>query len=108
MSRYQKGKSGNPNGRPLGKRNKSTEEIKQLLDNEVEFAEVVKKLFSMAKRGNVRAAELLLAYRFGKAKTMEISSIETDEKIPLSPSEARKELNEILRKNSLALVESSE
>ena len=31
MANFKKGQSGNPNGRPKGKKNKSTETIKQLL-----------------------------------------------------------------------------
>ena len=66
MARWKRGQSGNPNGRPKGALNKSTTEIKQLLAERIDYEALVMKLQALAKRGNVRAAELLLAYRYGR------------------------------------------
>lgn len=78
-----KGVSGNPNGRTKGTRNKSTEEVKTLLEANVSFPEVVKRLYELTQGVEVRketeqgakiykekpdayAARVLLEYRFGK------------------------------------------
>jgi hypothetical protein len=66
MARWKPGHSGNLSGRPRGSLNKSTREIKEILADLVSFDVVVRKLFDRAAKGNERAAELLLAYRFGK------------------------------------------
>jgi hypothetical protein len=66
MSKYRKGQSGNPGGRPKGTLNKSTKEIKDLLAEMVDFERLVEKLEDLSKRGNVRAIELLFAYRWGR------------------------------------------
>lgn len=78
-----KGVSGNPNGRTKGTRNKSTEEVKMLLEANVDFPEVVKRLYELTQGVEVRketeqgpktykekpdayAARVLMEYRFGK------------------------------------------
>ena len=73
MARFQPGQSGNPQGRPVGSRNRATSEIKEILDQNVEFEDVIKKLFERAQKGNERAAELLLQYRFGRPTALELT-----------------------------------
>lgn len=56
-------------GRSAGTRNKGTQEIKALLDEEVDFRELVKRLHTMSKLNNLsgfHSIRLLLAYRYGK------------------------------------------
>ena len=66
MARWKKGQSGNSSGRPRGSRNRSTGEIKDLLADAIPFDKLILKLWALTRRGNVRAAELLLAYRYGR------------------------------------------
>ncbi|MGB5874914.1 MAG: DUF5681 domain-containing protein [Bacteroidota bacterium] len=66
MARWKPGESGNPAGRPVGSRNRATSEIREILDQNVDFTEVIKMLDERAKGGSERAAELLLLYRYGR------------------------------------------
>jgi hypothetical protein len=78
MAHWKKGQSGNPKGRPPGSRNRSTAEIKDLLAELVPFEDLVVKLWNLTKRGNVRAAELLLAYRYGRPTAgLEVEAVDT-------------------------------
>lgn len=78
-----KGVSGNPKGKPPGTRNKSTEEVKKLLDANVKFPQVIKRLYELtqgveiakqteqgtkyySEKPDAYAARVLLEYRFGK------------------------------------------
>lgn len=80
---FVKGQSGNPNGKPAGIKNKSTLDIKAVLDSEVDFRQVVKKLLELVMGVTVQtkhegetivyerppdahAAKILLEYRFGR------------------------------------------
>jgi hypothetical protein len=76
MAHWEKGTSGNPHGRPRGSRNKSTAEIKDILAANVSFEALVQKLYAMALKGNVKAAELLLGYGYGRPKGSEELRIE--------------------------------
>ena len=65
---FKPGQSGNPNGRP-----KKLPEIDELLsevlgDNGEEATAILKALIAKAKKGDVRAAEVLLDRAYGKAK----------------------------------------
>lgn len=68
---FKKGTTGNPNGRP-----KKLPEIDALLadvlgsddDDKSEAKAVIKSLLTQAKKGNVRAIEVLLDRAYGKAK----------------------------------------
>ena len=55
---FQKGKSGNPNGRPKGARNQATLAAESLLDGEIEL--VTRKAIELAKKGNMAAIRLVL------------------------------------------------
>jgi hypothetical protein len=50
-SRFQKGQSGNPGGRPLGSRNKTTQAVDALLDGEAET--LTRKAIEKAKDGDI-------------------------------------------------------
>lgn len=55
---FQPGKSGNPEGRPRGSRNRSTTALRALLESEAE--EAIRTLATAARNGNVSAAKALL------------------------------------------------
>lgn len=64
--RWVKGQSGNPNGRPKGKRNELTElqqDLEIAVRKSISSAKVVKiveKMVEMAEQGDVKAAKLIL------------------------------------------------
>ncbi len=55
---FKKGKSGNPNGRPQGSRNKATLAIEELLDGEAEG--LTRKAVELAMEGDTTALRLCL------------------------------------------------
>jgi hypothetical protein len=57
-SRFKKGVSGNPAGRPVGSRNKTTLACEQLLEGESE--ELIRVAVKHAKKGNIHALRLCL------------------------------------------------
>lgn len=57
-SKFQKGQSGNPNGRPLGARNKATLMAEQLFSMDVQ--EICESIITHAKLGNMQAAKIIL------------------------------------------------
>lgn len=57
-SRFRKGKSGNPNGRPQGARNKASILAEQLLMNDIQ--DICKSVVLSAKSGNMQAAKIIL------------------------------------------------
>jgi len=46
--------------------NRSTREIRAILEERVDFEALVEKLEQRALKGNERAAEILFAYRYGR------------------------------------------
>lgn len=87
LTPFKKGQSGNPNGRP-----KKLPELDKLLSDipESDYESLISKLFAMAKKGNVRAAEVILDRAYGKAKeTMEISGIQTVKAYKIVPASRR-------------------
>ena len=55
---FQKGQSGNPNGRPAGARNKRTVALEEILDGEVEA--ITRKAVEAAKNGDMAAIKLIM------------------------------------------------
>jgi hypothetical protein len=108
MSRWKRGQSGNIEGRPRGSRNRSTAEIKKLLADEVPFDRLIAKLASMALQGNVRAADLLLAYRYGKPTGFEtidhIGGVLHEEIVRMAEEEITRLKNSTTEELSSALV----
>jgi hypothetical protein len=77
--KFVKGKSGNPGGRP-----KSDLSITALIDaaaTEADWLFIFEKLVRMARRGNLKAMEMLMDRRFGKP-TQHIAG-EGDKPIPI-------------------------
>jgi hypothetical protein len=56
--RFQKGQSGNPAGRPLGARNKTTVAMEVLLDDEADA--IIRKAIEKAKEGDATAIRICL------------------------------------------------
>ena len=75
---FEKGRSGNPAGRPRGSRNRATREIQQLLDGESEA--LTRKVVELALEGNTSALKLcldrLLAPRRDRTVPLELPPIE--------------------------------
>jgi len=58
MTKFQKGQSGNPNGRPKGSRNKSTILFDRLLDENAQA--LIEKAIELAKAGDVPSLRLCI------------------------------------------------
>jgi len=70
-TRFQKGKSGNPKGRPQGSRNASTMAAERLLENQA--AAITQKCISMAMQGDITAIKLCLSRLIPTKREREIS-----------------------------------
>ena len=57
-TKFKKGRSGNPNGKPKGTRNKTTLAMEELLDGEAEI--ITRKAIEKAKEGDMAAIRLCL------------------------------------------------
>lgn len=65
--KFQKGQSGNPNGRPPGVASKRTKLLNYFLDKtEKEWPDIVDTLFDMAKNKNMRAISLIFDFNLPK------------------------------------------
>lgn len=58
QTKFRKGSSGNPLGRPKGVRNKATLIVEALFDSEVEI--ICRKAIEEAKKGNLHAIKIIL------------------------------------------------
>lgn len=63
---FKEGVSGNPLGRIPGSKNKSTSNVKELIDRHGDMGTVIMVLFRLASEGDSRAARILMEYYFGK------------------------------------------
>jgi thioredoxin-like negative regulator of GroEL len=77
--RFERGQSGNPQGRPAGSRNKASILLDKMADDE---AEAIQRLvIDAAKTGDLKAAELLLARiwppRRGRSVRIELAPIQS-------------------------------
>lgn len=72
--RFKPGQSGNPKGRP-----KALPELRVLMEDVVGddgMREIFEKLYKLAQKGNIKAAEILIDRGYGKAKqTIDVNDI---------------------------------
>jgi len=89
-TKFTKGRSGNPTGRPKGSKNKSTLLAQSILEDDLEA--VCQKAISEAKKGNIQAIKIILDRILPPQKDkpihIEIPNIET-------PSDILKSANEL-------------
>jgi len=67
---FEKGVSGNPQGRGKGSLNRSTKQMRDLVRESVDFAEVVEKLVALSKEGNLTAIKMLFQYGYGNPQSV--------------------------------------
>ena len=70
-TKFQKGQSGNPNGRPQGARNKASLMAEQLFIDDIQG--ICESVVSQAKSGNMQAAKIILDRLFPASKDRPIS-----------------------------------
>lgn len=70
-TKFKKGKSGNPNGRPKSPLRDIKEVLKDLLSQEKNGTQLIDGLMSVvvnkALKGDLKAVDMLLSYSYGKA-----------------------------------------
>ena len=74
---FKKGLSGNPKGRRPGSKNKTTTEIRFLVQEGVDFRVLIKKLEQKAKKGHEPCARLLFQYGFGQPTSVDELTLRT-------------------------------
>ena len=86
--RFVEGKSGNPSGRPIGSRNRTTLLLEALLDGEAEA--IVRKIVEKAKEGNLHALQMCLDRVLPAAKDRTVQ-------FDLPPSQTLKDVSSGMR-----------
>lgn len=82
MARFEKGKSGNPGGRK--KKIDMMREEALMAPDEGDIRDIFKALIEKAKKGNVRAAQLILPYLIGKPETVvSLKEYQPEQIVPL-------------------------
>jgi len=83
---FPKGTSGNPNGRPKGTLNRTTQACQELLDGEGEA--ITSKAVELAKRGNIQALRLcldrILPARKDRPVSLALPEVESAKEIPVA------------------------
>lgn len=104
MSKFVKGKSGNPAGRRPGSKSHVSRELEKIAKagGGNRARKVAEKLFEMAEAGNTQAAKLLLDRLEGRVKTAEeLAKIAGATEEKLSPDQRKQKLLDILRQPEL-------
>ena len=109
MAQWKPGQSGNLKGRPTGSRNRGTREIREILDEAVDFPCLVEKLYERAMKGNERAAAILLEHRFGRARasdelTLRASAGDLPDLSDVAPEALNEELLKRLKLSSQGIL----
>jgi uncharacterized cysteine cluster protein YcgN (CxxCxxCC family) len=75
MGKFKKGESGNPKGRPVGTKNKATDEIRTRISSFIDdtFDDVVKSFRKLDDRDKLQYWTKLLEYKISKVKESELS-----------------------------------
>jgi hypothetical protein len=67
---FEKGQSGNPEGRKKGALNRSTKQMREFIRESVDFAEMVEKLVALAREGDLTAIKMLFQYGYGNPQSV--------------------------------------
>lgn len=79
MSKFEKGMSGNPNGRPRAQT--SAQQLRALI-SERDVKDILKSMIEQAKQGDIQAAKLILDKVLPSLKTVEIE-VDTSQDMPI-------------------------
>jgi hypothetical protein len=94
--RFQKGTSGNQDGRPPGSRNRATIAIEQMLEGEAE--QLTRKAIELAKQGDIQALRLCLERlappRRERSIQMELRPIQRAQDLPVNVQDILKAIAE--------------
>lgn len=81
-TKFKKGQSGNPNGRPKGAKNKSTV-LNEILSDRDKDA-IIAKVVERAKDGDIQAIKIVMDRIFPSLKAMEISAGNADDGVHIN------------------------
>lgn len=81
-TKFKKGQSGNPNGRPKGAKNKATV-LNEILSDKDKDA-IIAKVVERAKEGDIQAIKIVMDRIFPSLKAMEISTGDADQGVQIN------------------------